>query len=539
MQQCNQRPPKRYLVNFDSKRISTAVREAVVVGSGIAGLTAALELSKELDVSLIAKASLEETATRYAQGGIAAATSDEDSPELHLEDTLAAGAGLCDRVAVEVLVSEASDWVGELMRFGAEFDWLGDRIRLAREGGHSLARILHAGDATGTEVEATLIRVAKRWETLTIFESSFAIDLATFRGRCVGVLVLTPDGLRLELAPAVVLATGGAGQLYTVTTNPRVSTGDGHAMAYRAGATLADMEFIQFHPTALDRNEMPRFLITEAIRGEGAYLRDCSGRRFMVGVHPLAELAPRDAVTREMIKAMERCGEERVYLDTRHIPADRLKERFPTIYRRCREVGLDLSSELIPVSPAAHYTIGGVRTDIDGRTDIPGLYATGEVAATGVHGANRLASNSLLEGLVFSKRIARDIKSRPPDEKFKEELSLLDLSYHAERVLAPDVDFKEIRSRVQEIMMEWVGPVRSARGLRLALGALGELDWLLQAEFDRPEGFEVQNMITVAKLVAKSALEREESRGVHFREDYPSEDPRWLRRIDRNIAEEG
>ncbi len=527
-----------YLVNFDSKNIPVAVRDAVVIGSGIAGLTAALELSKELDVSLIAKASLDETATRYAQGGIAAATSDEDSPELHLEDTLAAGAGLCDRTAVEVLVSEASDWIGELMRFGAEFDWLGDRIRLAREGGHSLARILHAGDATGTEVETTLIRVAKRWETLTVFESSFAIDLVTVEDRCVGALVLAPDGLRLELAPAVVLATGGAGQLFRVTTNPRVSTGDGHAMAYRAGATLADMEFIQFHPTALDRDEMPRFLITEAIRGEGAYLRDCSGERFMVGIHPLAELAPRDVVTREMMRAMDRCGEERVYLDTRHIPEERLKARFPTIYGRCRQLGLDLASDLIPVSPAAHYTIGGVATDVDGRTDLPGLYATGEVAATGVHGANRLASNSLLEGLVFSKRIARDIKSRAPDEDFKEELSRLELSHSAERSPASDVDLGKIRSRLQEIMMEWVGPVRSEKGLRRALRALGELEWLLRVEFNRTDGFEAQNMIEVAKLVAKSALEREESRGVHFREDYPAEDPRWLRRIERNIAEE-
>ncbi|MCL5292982.1 MAG: L-aspartate oxidase [Actinobacteria bacterium] len=528
----------RYLINFSSERIPTAVRDAVVVGSGIAGLTVALELSKELDVSLVAKASLDETATRYAQGGIASATSPEDSPALHLEDTLEAGAGLCDRSAVEVLVTEAADWVGELMRFGADFDWLGDRIRLAREGGHSLARVLHAGDATGTEIEDTLIRVVKRWETLAVFESSFAVDLVTYGGRCAGVLVLTPSGLRLELAPVVILATGGAGQLFEVTTNPRVSTGDGYAMAYRAGATLADMEFIQFHPTALDHEEMPRFLITEALRGEGAVLRDASGERFMVGMHPLADLAPRDVVTREIMKAMDRCGAKHVFLDARHIEVGRFKSRFPTIYRRCCESGFDPATELIPVAPAAHYTIGGVKADVDGRSDLPGLYATGEAAATGVHGANRLASNSLLEGLVFSKRIARLVKAELPDEEGKEELAGLKVSCEAEREAVSRADIAELRRRLQRVMIEEVGPVRSADGLKRALQAFAEMSWVLRVGFEHADGFELQNMLTVATLITRSALEREESRGVHYRVDCPAEDPIWLRRLTRNLSEE-
>lgn len=527
----------RYLVDFDSGKLPVTVRDALVLGSGIAGLTAALELSKELDVALVAKSRLEETATKYAQGGIAAATSAEDSPALHLKDTLAAGGSLCDREAVEVLVNEAADWIGELIRLGADFDWLEGRIGLAREGGHSLARILHARDATGSEIEATLIRVAKRWETLVILESSFAVDLLTHGGRCVGALILTPEGLRIELAPVVIMATGGAGQLFEITTNPSVATGDGHAMAYRAGGTLVDMEFVQFHPTALDRAEMPRFLITEALRGEGAYLRDSDGNRFMVGAHPLAELAPRDVVTRAIIKA---AGPERkkVFLDARHIGAERLSARFPTIYARCKEVGFDMGIDLVPIMPAAHYTIGGIGTDVDGRTDLPGLFATGEAAATGVHGANRLASNSLLEGLVFSKRIARTVKAQPPDEEVKEALAELHIAYKDDRPEGSKAELAGARVALQRLMTEKVGPVRSKESLLSALDEIEGLSGLLDVKFEDIEGLEMQNMLIVGKLIAQSALERHESRGVHFRTDFPVEDPAWLRHLSRNIAEE-
>ncbi|MHB0977567.1 MAG: L-aspartate oxidase [Candidatus Aquicultorales bacterium] len=529
----------RYLLDFDSSAIPKYIRDVVVVGSGIAGLTAALELSKELDVSLIAKSSLDESATKYAQGGVAAAASEADSPALHFNDTIAAGGTLCDRQAVEVLVSEGADWVGELIRLGAEFDWLGDKVRLAREGGHSLPRVLHAGDATGSQIMATLLRVAKRWETLAVFEDEFAVDLATHGGRCVGVLVLGRDGLRLEFAPAIVLATGGAGQLFRITTNPRVSTGDGHAMAYRAGATLIDMEFVQFHPTALAIEEMPYFLITEALRGEGAVLLDGLGRRIMVGAHPSADLAPRDVVTRRIVETLERGEGGGVFLDARHIGSERLASRFPTIYNHCLSHRLDPGSDLIPVVPAAHYMIGGVKTDIHGQSDLPGLYATGEAAATGVHGANRLASNSLLEGLVFSKRIAHHIKKHSEDEELKEELSKAKITGDGYVRSASAFPAAEARADLQALMTEKVGPSRSAGGLE---EAIEKIDRMLGVEpvAESPfEGLELTNMLTVACLIATSALERRESRGVHFRSDFPFEDPLWERRIVRNIAGEG
>ncbi len=528
----------RYLINFNSDKLDKITTDVVVVGSGVAGLSAALEISKQFDVALVTKGELKETATWYAQGGVATAISPEDSPKLHLKDTLEAGAGLCDRKAVDVLVSDASDRIGELIGLGAEFDWQGDRIGLSREGGHRLARILHSGDATGSEIEATLIRTANAWRSVQVFEHRFALDIVVDGGRCAGVVCLDEksDRLVLHLAKAVILATGGAGQLYSVTTNPVISTGDGMAMAYRAGAVLADMEFIQFHPTALDEDSMPRFLITEALRGEGAYLRDCRGERFMLGRHPLAELGPRDIVTREMIRATQRCGGGPVYLDATHIPKDILEEHFPTIWKHCREHGIDISKDLIPVRPAAHYTIGGVKTDLDGRTNIPDLYATGEVACTGVHGANRLASNSLLEGLVFSKRIIEAIKTRLTTG---EESSIQDVKLGFKMARSKlDLDFKKERRWLQKLMMDYVGVVRSESGLRHAMGELKKRDEVLKAEFSNPAGFELQNMFLVAGLVMRAALEREESRGAHYREDYPEASDGWIRHLEHRFVEE-
>ncbi len=512
--------------------------DVVVVGSGVAGLSAALEISKQFDVAVITKGKLEETATWYAQGGVATAISPEDSPKLHLKDTLEAGAGLCDRRAVDILVSEASDRIGELIGLGAKFDWQGDRIGLSREGGHRLARVLHSGDATGSEIEATLIRTANAWRSVQVFEHRFALDLVVDGGRCVGVICMDEESGRLVfyLAKAVILASGGAGQLYSVTTNPAISTGDGMAMAYRAGAVLADMEFIQFHPTALDQDSMPRFLITEALRGEGAYLRDCNGERFMVGRHPLAELGPRDIVTREMIRAIKQCNGGPVYLDATHIPKDTLKEHFPTIWKHCREHGIDISKDLIPVRPAAHYTIGGVKTDLDGRTNIVDLYATGEVACTGVHGANRLASNSLLEGLVFSKRIIKTIKTKLAMEQ-KNPVQDIKIGFEVARSKL-DLDFKKERRWLQKLMMDYVGVARSESGLKYAIAELKKKDEILRVEFSSPEGFELQNMLLVAGLIVRAALGREESRGVHYREDYPESDDSWIRHLEHYVAEE-
>jgi len=528
----------RYLINFDTSKIDKVVTDVVVIGSGIAGLTAALEISKQFDVALVTKDELKETATWYAQGGVATAISADDSPKLHLKDTLEAGAGLCDKDAVDVLVSEGPDRIDELIRLGTEFDWQGDRIGLSREGGHSLARVLHSGDATGSEIERTLIRTANAWQSVQVFEHRFSLDILTDSGRCVGVLCLDESTGRLvaHLAKAVILAAGGAGQIFSITTNPSISTGDGMAMAYRAGAILADMEFIQFHPTAFDKDSMPRFLITEALRGDGAYLRDCNGERFMVGRHPLAELAPRDVVTREIVKVMQRCGGGPVYLDATHIPKNVLKERFPNIWKHCRENGINIAENLIPVRPAAHYTVGGVKTDLNGSTTIPGLYATGEVSCTGVHGANRLASNSLLEGLVFSKRIANlvmleltaDIDRPVPEFKFE---------YRAQRT-ETGVNIEKEREWLQQLMTDYVGVVRSEKGLEFAISQLREKDEILKAQFMSTAGFELQNMLCVAGLVAKAALARKESRGVHYREDYPDSSDDWLLRLEHRFTED-
>lgn len=531
----------RYLIDFNTSDIETCCSDVVVVGSGVAGLSAALEISKQFDVVLVTKGELKEAATWYAQGGVAAAVSPEDSPKLHLKDTLEAGAGLCDVEAVKVLVNEAADRIGELIRLGTKFDWKGNRIGLSREGGHHLARVLHSGDSTGSEIQSTLIRTAEAWRSVHVFEHRFALDILVDGGRCAGVICHDEQTGKpvIHLAKAVILASGGAGQLYSVTTNPQIATGDGMAMAYRAGATLADMEFIQFHPTALDQESMPRFLITEALRGEGAYLRDCNGERFMVGQHPLAELAPRDIVTQEIFRVMKRCGDGPVYLDATHIPEKKLKESYPTIWAHCQEFGINIAKDLIPVRPAAHYTIGGVKTDLDGRTSIPDLYATGEVACTGVHGANRLASNSLLEGLVFSHRITKAILKKLYSVADEPVLGV-ELSYLTERAnlqMSAEQINKE-RRWLQKLMMDYVGVVRSEAGLRLALEEISKKQELLQAEFKTPEGFELQNMLSVAMLVAKAALERKESRGVHFREDCPEPSEAWVIHLEHRITED-
>jgi L-aspartate oxidase len=511
---------RRYLIEFDTDELPQERYDVLVVGSGIAGLMAALSLGPECRVGLVTKARLSETGTWYAQGGIAGAVGEADSVELHLADTLVTGQGLCDERVVRAVVGEAAAGLAELEALGVRFDLnAGGGPSLALEGGHSLPRVLHTGDATGATIQDVLASAVRSADHVELAEEHFLVDLLTAGDRCVGALVI--DGATgrpaVYWADSVVLATGGCGQVYRVTTNPDIATGDGLAAAWRAGAEIADMEFVQFHPTALDHDDHPKTLITEALRGEGAYLLDCAGKRFMPGAHPLAELAPRDVVVREIEHVMVRCDQPHVWLDARHLGEAHLRARFPTIWERCMEAGYDLSADLVPVAPAAHYMVGGVRVDLDGRTSLPGLYAAGEVTASGLHGANRLASNSLLEGVVFSRRIARVLRDGVRTER-------------AARIVSAPVEsaaaftIGSARATLQQTMTSFAGMVRAEGGLSEAAVVLAGLSRLLDVSLRRAEEYEVQNMVTVAALITHAARIRAETRGAHSRVDFPERD---------------
>lgn len=516
---------RRYLTAFDTDELPRHSCDVLVIGSGIAGLTAALAAAGEHTVALVTKARVQETNTWYAQGGIAGAVGEADSVELHLADTLVVGQGICDEAVVRAVVSEAGDALRDLLSMGVPFDRdvPDGEPALAREGGHSLPRILHSGDSTGAAIQDTLTAMARNARGVEVFEERFLIDLLTAGERCVGALVYDPVSRSSEVywADAVILATGGAGQVYRVTTNPVIATGDGVAAAWRAGADIADLEFVQFHPTALDSVASPKFLITEALRGEGAHLLDCEEERFMVGVHELAELAPRDVVSREIEKVMARCGRPNVWLDARHLGADFLRHRFPMIWSTCLEAGFDLSRDLVPVAPAAHYLIGGVQVDVDGRTSLPGLYAAGEVTASGLHGANRLASNSLLEGLVFSRRIIRALGR---DRVAPGGLRIV--SGEADSSAAYSLD--RARDTIQQTMSTFAGMTRSSGSLAEAAHILHGLAGVLAVSMRRPAEIELQNLVTVATLIVHAAWMREESRGTHSRVDFPGrDDEKW------------
>ncbi|MEV8048423.1 L-aspartate oxidase [Streptomyces bacillaris] len=519
--------------------------DVVVVGSGVAGLTTALRCAAAgLDTVVVTKARLDDGSTRWAQGGIAAALGEGDTPEQHLADTLVAGAGLCDEEAVRTLVTEGPDAVRRLITTGAHFDTTdsGD-IALTREGGHHRRRIAHAGgDATGAEISRALVE-AVRAAALRIIENALVLDLLTdAEGRTAGVSLHVMgegqhDGVGAVRAPSVVLATGGMGQVFSATTNPSVSTGDGVALALRAGAEVSDLEFVQFHPTVLflgADSEGQQPLVSEAVRGEGAHLVDASGTRFMVGQHELAELAPRDIVAKAITRQMHEHGTEHMYLDARHFGARMWEQRFPTILAACRAHGIDPVTEPIPVAPAAHYASGGIRTDLRGRTTVPGLYACGEVACTGVHGANRLASNSLLEGLVFAERIAADIaETRPPRREPAEAPGDADAPVP---LLAP-----EARTAIQRTMTRGAGVLRSAASLAAAAEELEALHRSAAADADDPDPkvavpgvdtWEATNLLLVSRVLVAAAREREETRGCHWREDRPDrDDAHWRRHL--------
>lgn len=507
--------------------------DVLVIGGGIAGLTAAVGAANRWHVGLITKGALDETTTFLAQGGIAAAVGDYDSPRLHLADTLEAGVGLCDDDAVRVLVEEGPARVRELEQLGAKFDRKGGKLILASEGAHSVPRVVRAGgDATGSVVASALAEVCVSGGRVELHEHEFVIDLLMDAGRCVGAMSLDREGaLTVSLARAVVLASGGAGQVFAHTTNPLVATGDGHAMAYRAGAVMRDMEFMQFHPTALYGEENPTLLLTEALRGEGAYLRDGAGERFMVGSHPRAELAPRDVVVRHMKRVFDRDQTDHVWLDARHLDCSFLRQRFPTVYKGLKARGLDLCSQLIPIAPASHYFIGGVLTDTWGRTTIPGLYACGETSSTGIHGANRLASNSLLEGLVFGERTVRELnrylaQSDPAVRKVRLDLADEPRSGNEPAAVAGG------RTLLGRVMTGLCGIVRSREGLEKAEAALAGLEASLAPPALRADELELFNLLSVARHMVATAALREESRGVHLRSDFPEQDDDlWRRHI--------
>ena len=491
----------------------------IVVGAGIAGLRASVEVASAGRVLCLAKREVTESNTQYAQGGIAAALSDEDEVGLHLEDTLKAGDGLVNEEAARILVEEGPHRIEELIEWGTEFDRTGSKIAFTREGAHSRSRVLHAhGDSTGREIGRALYLKAAASKNISFREFEFTTELILSDGSVQGVRLLDGAGQFHQIhARAVLLATGGLGQVYSNTTNPAVATGDGVAMAHRVGAEISDMEFVQFHPTALYLKNAPRFLLSEALRGEGAYLRSIELKRFMPKYHEMAELAPRDVVARAIARELElqQRPDAAVYLDLTHLQADRVRSRFPTIYATCMQHNIDIATELIPVRPAAHYAMGGVRTDLEGRTSIERLYAAGEVACTGVHGANRLASNSLLEGLVYGARAAqamRDEGSAAP--------KAAPVAAPTQSTNGNSADVEAFIRQVQSLMWQHVGVVREGKSLRRVVGELTRL----QQQAPKPASRlarEAANILETGILIARSALAREESRGAHYRLDCP------------------
>jgi L-aspartate oxidase len=522
--------PKRFLVRFGPKETTHLFTDLLVIGGGIAGMRAALAAPRDMKVLVVTKDKVQVSNSSWAQGGIAAVLSPEDRFEDHVEDTLTAGAGLCDREVVEQVVRDAPARVEDLIRFGARFD-----TEPGIEGGHSYRRVIHAlGDATGFEVMRAIIDAVRHASNVSVWDRTFTVDLLTHEGQCVGALVVRPRRDRLLIwAKQTVLASGGAGMVYRETTNPPVATGDGMAAAYRAGARLRDMEFMQFHPTVLYVAGSNRHMITEAVRGAGAYLRDKDGQRFMLDEDPRAELATRDVVARAIFRTMERTQHPNVYLDLSHLDPGSVRKHFPGIDKVCRGFGLDITRDQIPVRPGAHYMIGGVAVDRQGRTSLTGLWAAGEVTSSGLHGANRLASNSLLEGLVIGAlagRGAAEAAAQMPD------------SFAVPPVLArfqPEtdgnpLDVADLTSSLRSLMVRRMGIVRDRKGIEEAERTVSFwCRYVLSRELKTRAGWELQNLLTVARLMIWSALQRTESRGVHFRDDYPTrDDEHWRRHLE-------
>ena len=525
---------RRYLIPFRASRLPQLFADVIVIGGGIAGLRAAIAAAEGgADVMVLAKESIEQSNTWWAQGGIAAVLQPLDSVEAHVRDTETVGVGLCDETAVRTVVEEGPPRVLELIQWGATFDKKeGNPHGLAYglEGGHSYARILHAyGDATGRELAQTLIRKTRSFDSVRISEHTFVIDLITHADRCVGVLAMINGEIQIVWAKRTILASGGAGQLYRESTNPKIATADGHAMAYRAGAALADMEMVQFHPTTLYVAGSSRALITEAVRGEGAYLVDHDGHRFMPDYHPDAELAPRDVVSRAIVEQIRKTHFTHVFLDVRHLPAEPFRARFPQLDRLCQEFEIDITKDLIPIHPATHYMIGGVDADLIGRTSLSGLYAIGEASCSGLHGANRLASNSLLEGLVFGKRAGADAAEQARGEKLA---FPLEIEHTIAKSQKTELDVTDVKSSLRSVMWRNVGIERDGERLAetreiIAFWCRYVMDKAFLPVIGQDAaiaGWELQNLLTVAFLVTAAAYTRTESRGTHYRSDFPTRD---------------
>ena len=544
---------RRYLIPFKASRLPQQFTDVLIIGGGVAGLRAAIAASESAEVLLLTKDTIDQSNTWYAQGGIAAVLQPADSIESHIEDTKIGGAGLCDDRAVRITVEEGPQRVLELLTWGANFDkQKGNPYDLAftREGGHSFARILHAyGDATGRELAQTLINTVRARENVRVSERSFVIDLITDGGRCLGALALINGTLNLIWSKRTILASGGAGQLYRESTNPPIATADGHAMAYRAGAAMQDMEMVQFHPTTLYVAGSSRALITEAVRGEGAYLVDRTGHRFLFDYHKDGEMAPRDVVSRAIVEQIRKTNFTHVFLDARHLEKSDFRERFPQLAKLVDQFEIDPSKDLIPIHPAAHYMIGGVDADEMGRTTLDGLYAVGEAGCSGLHGANRLGSNSLLEGLAFGARAGTDAAQQAKASDIEFPLSL-------ESQIVPstktELDIADVKSSLRSVMWRNVGIERSGERLAETREIISFWSrYVMDKTFDPHTlgpaaalGWELQNMLTVCHLIALAAQTRTESRGAHYRTDYPQRDDAkwrvhllWKRESEKPIVE--
>ncbi len=517
-------PGRRYLARFSPKRMPHVFTDVLVIGGGIAGIRAALEIDPSLQTIIVSKDELDVSNSAWAQGGIAGVLDPLDDIASHAADTIAAGKGLCDARIVEMVVREAPERIRELVQMGANFDKVDGNIALTQEGGHSHRRVAHAlGDATGKEIMRAMIERIRSSGSSQIWESTFTIDLLTDGGQCVGAIVWNEwHGKTIIWAKRVILCTGGAGRLFRETTNPDIATADGHAIAFRAGAMLRDMEFMQFHPTVLYIAGSARHLISEAVRGEGAYLVDCQGHRFMPDYDGAAELAPRDVVSQSITAQMEKTQHPCVYLQLGHLDPQLVADRFPHISKVCAKFGLDLARDRIPVRPGAHYMIGGLTINENAETTLPGLLAAGEVTASGLHGANRLGSNSLLEGLVFGLRAGRVASQQALEIKDSYRALPLVSDWPDPNGEDDQLNLVDIENALHSLMWRSVGISRREESLSQAIEQISFWDrYVSRREFSKPQGWELQNQLAVARLIATAACERRESRGVHARSDFP------------------